>query len=144
MLLAVSLLLTACTLFVPKFEKPSLAVVSVTLVGGNLLQQNFRVTLRIHNPNDRTLPIKAVNADLRVSGEQIASGSVDQPITVAALGDTDVDMTIKANMALMLLKLSQHGDHRDAPIPYELSGAVTLDLPFFRTLPFSQSGSLNL
>ena len=143
MLLTVCLLLAACTLFAPKFEKPSLSVVSVSLAGGNLLQQNFRVTLRIHNPNDRTLPIKAVNADLHVGGEPIASGSMDHPFTVAALGDTDVDVTVKANMALALLNLSQHADHRDQGIAYELSGEVALDLPFFRTMRFSQSGSLN-
>ena len=141
---AFSMLLAACAAFAPKFEKPSLSVVNISLVGGNLLQQNFRVTLRIHNPNDRTLPIKGLTADLRVSGEQIASGSMDHPITVAALGDTDVDMTIKANMALALMKLKQQADNRADGIAYELTGEVALDLPFFRTMPFHQTGMLAL
>ncbi len=144
LLIAFSLLLAACTLFAPKFEKPSISVVSISLAGGNLLQQNFRVTLRIHNPNDRALPVKGLTADLRVGGEEIASGAMDHAFTVSALGDTDFDLTIKANMALALLQLSQHADHRDAGIAYELTGQVALDLPFFRTMLFHQTGTLSL
>jgi LEA14-like dessication related protein len=143
-LFAFALLLAACAAFAPKFERPTLTVVSINLAGGNLLQQNFRVTLRIHNPNDRTLPVKGLTADLRVSGDEIASGTMDHPFTVSALGDTDFDITIKANMALALLKLQQHGDNRADGIAYDLAGEIALDLPFFRTMTFHQTGSLNL
>jgi LEA14-like dessication related protein len=142
-LIIVSLLLAGCTLLSPKFEKPDLSVLSVSLAGGTLLEQNFRVRLRIHNPNDRTLPIKGLNAELHVGGEPVASGKMDHPFVVAALGDTDFDMTIKANMALALLQLSQHADHRDQGIAYELTGEVALDLPFFRAMSFSRSGMLS-
>ena len=48
--LSAALLLAACSLIAPKFEKPNLSVVSIRLVGGNLLQQNFLVKLYIQNP----------------------------------------------------------------------------------------------
>src|SRR5271165_5411506 len=143
LLFACSLLLAACAAFAPKFEKPELSVVSITLAGGNLLQQNFRVTMRIHNPNDRALPIKGLTADLRVSGDEIASGTMDRPFTVSALGDTDFDITIKANLALALLKLQQHADNRTDGIAYDLTGEVAIDLPFFRAMSFHQTGMLN-
>jgi len=144
LLFAVSMLLAACALFAPKFEKPDLSVVSIKMVGGNLLQQNFRVTMKIHNPNDRTLPVKGLTADLRVSGEAIASGAIDRPFTVAALGETEFDLTITANMVLALLKLSQHAENHSDNVPYELTGAVAIDLPFFRSLPFQQTGTFSL
>ena len=80
---------------------------------------------------------------MRVSGEEIASGTLDHPFTVSALGDTDVDITIKANMALALLKLKEHSDNRADGIAYDLAGEVALDLPFFRAMTFHQTGTLN-
>jgi len=143
-LIAVSTLWSACTLFAPKFERPVLSVVGINMVGGNFLQQNFRVTMNIHNPNDQSLPVKGLTATLRVDGEEIASGTIDRPVSVAAHGDTEFDMVIKANMALALLHLGQHAqDHSDA-VAYELVGAVAIDLPFFHSLEFHQTGSFSL
>ena len=144
LLLAISMLLTACPPFAANFEKPVLSFVSITLDGGNLLQQNFRVLMRIHNPNRRALPIKGLSADLRLSGEEVASGAVDRPFVVSASGDTDIELTIKANMALALLTLSQHPESRGDGISYELTGEAAVDLPFFRTMAFHQSGTLSL
>jgi LEA14-like dessication related protein len=134
------MLLGACSLLTSKFEKPTITVSSISLESGNLLQQNFRVVLKVRNPNSRSLPIKALSADLKVSGEEIASGQSTRSVTVPALGEADMEVGISANMALALLKLSKHGD----TIPYELNGVVTLELPFFRNLPFHQSGSFDL
>ncbi len=143
-MIAVSTLWSACTLFAPKFERPVLSVVGINMVGGNFLQQNFRVTMNIHNPNDQSLPVKGLTATLRVDGEEIASGTIDRPVSVAAHGDTEFDMVIKANMALALLHLGQHAqDHSDA-VAYELVGAVAIDLPFFHSLEFHQTGSFSL
>jgi LEA14-like dessication related protein len=139
-----SILLTACSLVTPKFEKPTISVSSISLESGNLLQQNFRVVLKIHNPNSRSLPIKALSADLKVSGEEIASGESSRPVTVPAYGDAELEVGISANMALALLKLSTHSDTRGDAIAYDVTGVVTLELPFFRSLPFHESGSFDL
>ena len=138
-LLLVSMLSTAaCT---PKFERPNLSVVSIEMQSGNLLRQNFQVKFQIQNPNDRALPVSGLHAELNVGGEQIASGVSNQPFVVPPQGQSEFDMTISANMALALLKLSnQHTDSVD----YEVTGAASLDLPFMHNLPFHQTGSFSL
>jgi LEA14-like dessication related protein len=138
------LMVAACSLLAPKFEKPTVSVSSIALESGNLLQQNFRVVLKIHNPNSRSLPIKALSADLKVSGEEIANGQSSRPVTVPAFGEADMEVGISANMALALLKLSKHSDTHGDAIAYDLTGVVTLELPFFRSLPFHESGSFDL
>ncbi len=128
----------ACT---PKFERPNLSVVSIEMQSGNLLRQNFQVKFQIQNPNDRALPVSGLHAELNVGGEQIASGVSNQPFVVPPRGQSEFDMTISANMALALLKLSnQHTDSVD----YEVTGAASLDLPFMHNLPFHQTGSFSL
>jgi LEA14-like dessication related protein len=140
LLIVFSLLAAGCT---PHFEKPTVSVVGVRVQSGNLWQQNFLVTLKVHNPNNRVLPVSRLSADLRTDGEEIASGESSGAFKVPAFGDADFDVSVKANMALLLLQLSKrHGDHSDA-IDYDVSGVVSLDLPFLHALTFHQNGAFS-
>jgi LEA14-like dessication related protein len=141
---ALSLALCACSLVAPKFTRPNVTVVSIELRGGTLLQQNFAVKLNIQNPNDRPLPVHGLHTELNVGGEQIASGVSDRAVIVPAHGDSEFDMTISANLALALLKLSDRANQHADSIDYDLTGEASLDLPFLRSLPFHQSGTLKL
>jgi LEA14-like dessication related protein len=143
LLFAISLLLPACSLFVPRFEKPTVNVAAIQFTGGNLLEQHFRVTLAVQNPNHRDLPVKHLLAQLRSGGEEIASGESAQAFTVPAMGSANFDVTVTANMALALLQATKHKqDH--SPVDYEVSGVIDVDLPFLRTLSFHQVGNFGL
>lgn len=145
MVLGVALSLAwGCSLVAPKFTRPNVTVIGIEMRGGNLLQQNFAVKLNVQNPNDRSLPVRGLHVEMRVGGEQIASGVSDRAVTVPAFGESEFDMTINANLALALLKLADKANQRADSIEYELSGEASIDLPFLRKLPFHQSGSLNL
>lgn len=138
LLLMAALFTSGCA---PRFERPTLNVVSIEFKSGNLFQQNFQVTFQIKNPNDRALPVRGLHAELNVGGERIASGVSDRAFVVPPLGESDFDMVISANMALVLLKLAnQHADSVD----YEVTGEASLDLPFMHNLPFHQSGAFSL
>lgn len=144
LLLVLCASLGACSVLAPKFNRPNVSVVSVEMRSGNLLQQNFAVKLNIQNPNDRALPVTGLHVELMVDGEQIASGVSDRAIVVPALGESEFDMSIKANLALALLKLANKSDRQSDSIDYELTGSASIDLPFLRDLPFRQKGSLSL
>jgi LEA14-like dessication related protein len=142
--LSLVLFMAACSLVAPKFNRPNVSVVAIEMRGGNLLQQNFAVKLNVQNPNDRALPVSGLHVDLNVAGEKIASGVTDRAFVVPAFGETEFDLTIKANMALALLKLANKMDRHADSIDYDVSGAASIDLPFLRDLPFHQTGSLSL
>jgi LEA14-like dessication related protein len=139
-----ALCLAACSLVAPKFNRPNVSVVSIDMRGGNLLQQNFGVRLNVQNPNDRALPVSGLHVELNVGGERIASGVSDRAFVVPAFGESEFDMTIKANMALAVLKLANKMDQHADSIDYELTGAARIDLPFLHDLPFHQTGSFSL
>jgi LEA14-like dessication related protein len=139
-----TLCLAACSAMAPKFNRPSVSVVSVQMRGGNLLQQNFAVKLSVRNPNDRALPVSGLRLTLSTGGEEIARGASDHAFVVPAFGDSEFDMTIKANMALAVLKLANKMDQHADSIDYDVSGTASLDLPFLHELPFHQTGSFSL
>jgi len=139
-----SLCLAACSVVNPKFERPVLTVISVEMVNGNLLQQNFRVKFNIQNPNDRTIPVTALHAVLSVGGDQIAQGENDRAFVVPAKGNIDVDVIVTANMALAMLKLANKMNQHADSIDYDVTGSATIDSVFVRELPFHQTGSFSL
>ena len=141
---ALILALGACSLLAPKINRPNISVVGIEMRSGNLLSQNFAVKLHIQNPNYRDLPVSGLHVELRVGGDQIASGVSDHAFIVPAFGESDFDMTITANVALAFLKLSDKLNQNAEAIDYELTGAASIDLPFLRNLPFHQSGSFSL
>ncbi len=133
-----------CSLVAPHFEKPILSVIGIELAGGNLLQQNFLVKFNVQNPNDRALPVTGLHAELNVLGERVASGVVDRAFVVPAQGSSQFDMTISANLALVLFKLKSSADNHSDEIDYDLTGAAGIDLPFLREVPFHQHGVFSL
>jgi LEA14-like dessication related protein len=141
---ALSLCLAACSLIAPKFNRPTVTVISIELRGGNLLQQNFAVKLNIQNPNDRPLPVRGLHAQVNVDGELIASGVSDRAVVIPAMGESEFDLTITANLALALLKFADRANAHADSIDYDLTGSASIDLPLLRNLPFHQSGSLKL
>jgi LEA14-like dessication related protein len=133
-----------CSLVAPRFEKPILTVAGIELAGGNLLQQNFLVKFNVQNPNDRALPVTGLHAELSVLGERVASGAIDHAFVVPAHGASEFDLTISANLALVLFKLKQTTDKGSDDIDYEVTGAASIDLPFLREVPFHQHGVFSL
>ena len=137
----VCVVLSACA---PKLTPPNVSVLSVEMQGGNLMQQNFGVKLNVQNPNDRALPIKSLHAELSVGGDQIATAVSDHSFVVPPLGESEFDMTVKANLALALLKLGLKMDQHQESIDYEVKGGVNVDLPLIPEVPFHQTGSFSL
>ena len=142
--LASASLIAACSLVAPKYEKPVVSVVSIQMIGGNLMRQNFLVKLHIQNPNDRALPVKSLHIEMHVGGDEVATGVNTAPFVVPPRGDNQFDMNITANMALALLKLAGRRDPHSDSIDYDMTGGASIDLPFLRDLPFHQSGTFSI
>jgi hypothetical protein len=65
-------------------------------------------------------------------------------VVVPAFGESEFDLTIRANVALALFRLADKIDQHADTVDYDLTGAASIDLPFLRDLPFHQTGSFSL
>jgi LEA14-like dessication related protein len=139
---AALLLLAGCG-GVASLQAPELDVVDVKLLGGDLSGQQLRVRMRVTNPNDRELPVKGITYRMEVGGEQFASGESVASFLVPALGSTDFDMSMNADMAGALFRLLGSGRKLD-DVDYRLSGKVSLSSGMLRSVPFDKKGSFKL
>lgn len=133
-----ALAVPACSLFVPKLEKPKLSVVSIQMLRSDLWHQELKLRMRVQNPNDRELPVKGLSYELEVDEQELAHGMSGDSFVVPALGEAEFDMSVSANMASMLFKVLSQGNNR---VDYRLKGKIALSAGLFRSIQFNEQGS---
>jgi LEA14-like dessication related protein len=138
LIILVFLGLSGCSLFVPKLEKPTLSVVRVQMLKSDLWHQEFRVRIRVQNPNDRVLPVKGIVYELDVEGQELAHGMSGDSFVVPALGEAEFDMSVSANMANMLIKLLNKNGNQ---VEYRIYGKISLSAGLLRSISFDDHGT---
>jgi LEA14-like dessication related protein len=128
----------------PKFTTPQLTIVGVKLEGSDLLAQRLKVRVHVQNPNDRTLPIKAIGYTLEVDGQPFATGDSTGSFVVPALGEAEFDMNVTTNMAGTLVRLLARPSDARASVPYRLTGKISLSQGWLQSIPFEQAGTVSL
>ena len=137
--------LCACSVFVPKMQAPQLAIVNVAMTSGDIFSQQFRVRLRVENPNDRELPVKAIDYKLFLQGDSFAEGTSTAPFNVPAHGETEFDITMRTNFVSSIGRLlSRFDGSSENKVQYSMTGNVRLEGGWVRKIPFSQSGVVDL
>jgi LEA14-like dessication related protein len=134
----IALGLSACSLFVPKFEKPTLSVVNVQLLKSDLWHQELKVRMRVQNPNDRVLPVKGLSYELDVDGQEFAHGMSGDSFVVPALGEAEFDVSVSAHIASMLVRLLNKGGNQ---VEYRITGKIDLSAGLWRSIPFNDHGT---
>jgi LEA14-like dessication related protein len=133
--------LAACSF--THLEKPTLEVVDIQLLKSDLLQQQLKVRMRVHNPNNRELPVSGITCELQLAGEAVAHGDSERNFVVPALGSAEFDVAVTANAASALLKLLASGRKLDV-VDYRLVGKVALASGLMRSIAFDNGGQIHL
>lgn len=133
-------LLGGCS--IARLEPPQLQVVEVGLLSGDLLKQQLRVKMRVHNPNTVELPVRGITYEVQLSGETFASGESSRDFLVPAMGSAEFDLDVTANAAAAVLRLI--GDRNRGDPTYRVLGKVRLAKGMIKTIPFDHSGTLRL
>ena len=135
--LALATLLAACAT-TQKLEPPKVSIVGVHVVSAEVWVQHLKVRLLLHNPNDRDLPVTAVEYTVEIAGQNIASGSYAESFILPAHGDAELDTSVTANLASGALRLLTHVPR--TLVPYRLVGKISLAEGLGR-IPFEEHAS---
>ncbi len=138
-------MLCACSAFVPKLQSPTLSLVTVKMMSGDVFSQKFRVRIKVENPNDRALPIKSIQYELFMQGDSFAKGESAAPFVVPSKGEMEFDLTMETNFISSFGRLlSKFDGTSNTQVQYDLLGAISLDKTFAPKIPFSQTGMIDL
>jgi LEA14-like dessication related protein len=145
LVLVVALLITgsSCSALRPELQAPRLMLIHVAMTSADIFNQQFLVRVNVQNPNDRELKIKGLDYKLFLEGDSFAQGGLNKPFVIPALGETDFDMTVKTNFVSGIGRLLSRLNGR-TQVNYTVEGKLLTDIRFLKTIPFQETGSVNL
>ena len=124
-ILAVVLVLGACTAVRKPLAPPQVSITDLHLVGLTLLEQRYALTLRVQNPNPVSFPITGMAFRLNLNGAEFARGVNAESVTIPAYGEELLDVVVTSNLAGAIGELNAHGGPSDR-LRYELVGHVSV------------------
>ena len=128
-----------------RLQAPQLTIVGASMISADVFSQQFRVRVHVHNPNDRTLPIKAIQYNLFLEGDSFADGESAAPFVVPANGEQEFDLAVHTHFVSSIGRLMSRltGTDRNA-VQYNFEGSIIVDMPFSPKIKFNQVGMVDL
>jgi LEA14-like dessication related protein len=141
-LLVTALFLSGCQTL-GSLESPEVSVAGINLNKVSLFEQEWGLTLRARNPNDRDLTLKSLDYEIYVNGEKFGRGLTAESVTLPAMGDATVTTTITTSLLESLQKLQKIQQEPGTPLTYRLVGkARVAGVPI--PLSFDKEGEMAL
>lgn len=107
-------------------DEPEVQVTRVRPVSAGLLEQEFRLGLRIHNPNPFALQVVGLRYELEAGGEALAAGVEPLRRTIPAYGEEELEVRARAETLQMLRGAGGLGS---SGLSYSIEGKLLLDQP---------------
>jgi LEA14-like dessication related protein len=145
LLLCATLAAAGCAGMGAKLQTPRLSLVGIQVQDLSFFEQRLRVRLRVQNPNDLVLPVRGLDVQFELDGEEFAQGVSARAFDVPARGEAEFDMLVTANAATALLRiLDKDRDGRLESLDYRIRGKLSTSLGLLRSVPFDERGQLSL
>lgn len=124
-------------------EPPRVSLVGIEPLDFRLLEQRFRVTLRIQNPNDRDITVRGLDYEIVVNDRVFAQGVSGKPVTIPAWGENTAEVEVVSTLQRVMEQLEALAARGEPGLDYAISGHVSVDgIPF--PVPFEYRDSLGL
>lgn len=132
------LLISACA-SMPTTESPYLSVVNIQLAQATPLEQRYRITVRVQNPNDHDLNVTGLKYALKINDQPFLKGVSDTAFTVPRYGEHVTEVSGISTIFGFVRQIQELG--AASGLSYELSGRLSLENRMLG-LPFSYQGRL--
>ncbi len=134
-------LLAGCASLTQPWEAPEVSLTGLRVKELTLGRQVFVATLAVRNPNDRTLPIKAMTYRLKLDGNELAQGGGALDRQIPAFGESQVDVEVVGSLLGVAMQLPALA-LKETPVDWTVSGTATT-ADGLLTLPYRHSGQVN-
>lgn len=143
-LLLMLLTMAGCAIPRTDLEDPTFRLAAVEPLAMGLFEQRFRLTIRVDNPNDLSLPVRSMRYQLMLADVDFASGLTSRSFTLPARDSTTFEVDVTTNLADSLPRLMRLMDRQRSSLDYSLTGDVEYGRFIRGQRPFEQKGRLQL
>jgi LEA14-like dessication related protein len=136
--------LSSCALLYRDLQEPAVQLISVAPQQISFSGVKLLCRLRVDNPNDVSLPIKAGQFDLEIEGTQIAHGTLVDGFTVPALGSEFVDVIVDVDAGRSLALAIQLLSAGEQEFDYALTGHIDVAISILGRVHINETGRVPL
>ena len=134
-------LFAGCASLTKSWEAPEVRLAGLRVKELGLAQQTLILTLALHNPNDRTLPIKGLTYRLKLEGNEVARGSSALERQIPAFGDALADVEVTASLLGLIQRLPPLA-LEERPLEWTITGTARITDGLL-ALPYRYSGEVD-
>ena len=141
LLCMLALAVTACATTGSFPEPPRVTLTSIQPMDMTLLEQRYRLQLRIMNPNDVALPVEGLSYALEINGREFAYGVSNAEVSIPPFSEALLDVEVVSNLLNILQQVQEMQGEKHDSLSYRLTGKISLENSPAR-LPFEYEGEL--
>tara|TARA_R110000744_G_scaffold108358_3_gene205222 strand:+ start:190 stop:696 length:507 start_codon:yes stop_codon:yes gene_type:complete len=139
-LIFIAMLLSSCATLSPDFEKPELQLTNLSMLPAQGLEQRFRLTFRVTNPNNISFPIDGMNFKLNLRGLQVATGVSDKKFVLEPLSDNTFEVDVSASLFNSGRVLLDIMNSKPQELAYEINAKIFTSKGLWGSIPVTRSG----
>jgi LEA14-like dessication related protein len=130
----------------PRLEAPKVSVDRVRIDKLTNADAQFTVVVNLVNPNERTIAVDAIDADLRIEDIAVGNAHLADPVRLPPHGEAAASLTVRAGWAATLraaAEVARRVESANGATPtvrYAVSGVAILDAG--PAIPFSRAGEV--
>jgi LEA14-like dessication related protein len=136
------LLLIGCAGLYKQIETPMISVVDLHLVEATVFEQNYRIQLRIQNPNAFEIPVKGLQYTMELNDQHFASGVSSHSVVIPVLDTAVIEVEARSTLLSFFRQFSNLQQGKLETFSYRLNGKI--HLVGFRSQPFDYRGEMLL
>ena len=136
------MLAAGCASLGAQKDSVRVTVSDIQVVEATLMEQLYRVTLRVQNRTDRPMSIDGGSFDLALNGSDFASGVSNQSIEIPPFSDARIDVRMVSSVFGIVRLVQGFQDREGEPLAYSISGTLATD--GLLGIGFEESGEIAL
>ena len=134
-------LLGGCASLSSDLQSPRITLADISVIDIKLLEQRYRIVVRVQNPNDRALNIRGISIELDINGESFASGVGNTATDIEPYGEGLVELEVTSSLFGLVEQIRALEQRQGRAINYRIHGRLRLE-GSLTGIPFEQIGRL--
>lgn len=136
-------LMVGCAALPQKPEAPRVNITAIELVEAGILEQHYKVKLRVQNPNDFDFVIKGIQFEIKLNGQSFVTGVSGDTVNVPRFSSAVLNLEAVSTLANLARQLQEMAESKTPAASYGITGKVHLAQPAI-SLPFHEEGEIKL